>query len=353
LYKGFSLKRHDRALPYEVTRAFRFHPHRGGLFVRALREHVMALGLTVRAALAPADIVLSSSPSMFLGPAALILARSKRARFVWDVRDVTWHYAKEVGGSSRIVALGLWALEIYMTFVLRRADLVIGATSGITGLLIKSGLTPERVFTVPNGVSRDVLGVAHTAASNRLRSTRPKVVYAGLLGYNQGVGVLLDVAKALPEVDLILAGDGPERPLLEKKAQELRMANVSFKGFLGREDLLQLYAESGILLAKVRSTPTLNATSISSKLFEYMATGRPLVYAGKGLAVELLDEIGCALTVSPEDPEAIAAAIRRLLRDPNLMQTLGDRGRKFVQQNYQRDKLMEDLARELKERFGK
>ncbi len=351
-YEGFLLERHDRGLPYPVKRAFGFHPHKGGLFVRALREHLMAGGLATRAASIPADIVLTSSPSMFLGPAALALARLKRARFVWDVRDLTWRYAGELDGTSRIVALGLRALEGYMRFVLRRADLVVGATTGITELLIESGLSQASVVTVPNGVSQDVLEVAHGATRVAARNPRPKVVYAGLLGYNQGVGVLVDVANEVPEVDFVLAGDGPELPLLKEKARELGTENVSFRGYLGRQELLRVYAEADVLFAKVRSTPTLDATSISSKLFEYMATGRPLVYAGRGVAVEFLESVGCALTTPPEDHRAIADTIRRLLLDPGLSRSLGEKGREFVEHNYRRDKLMEDFVRKLARRFG-
>jgi glycosyltransferase involved in cell wall biosynthesis len=351
-YKGLQLERHDRALPYETKRAFSFHPHKGGLLVRAVREHAMAIRLMVRAALTPADIVLTSSPSMFLGPAALVLAKAKRAKFVWDIRDVTWRYAKEFADSSGKVAPGLRALEKYMMFVLRRADLIVGATSGITGVLIEGGLAPEKAITVPNGVSEEVLEVAHAATDHGSRPARPKVVYAGLIGYNQGLEVLLDVADILPNVDFILAGDGPALPLLKERASQLKTANVSFRGYLSRGDLLKVYAEGDVLFAKVRSTPTLDATSVPSKLFEYMATGRPLVYAGRGLAVEFLSKIGCALTIPPEDPRAISTAISALLQDPERMRALGLKGRAFVEQNFRRDRLMEELAHTLKERFA-
>ena len=351
-HKRFPLEHHDRALPFEITRTFGFHPHKGGLLVRALREHVMALGLAGRAILMPADIVIATSPTMFLGPAALVLAKIKRATFVWDVRDITWNYARDVAGDSTIMAFGLRMLEQYMLFVLRQASLVVGATPGVTKLLVESGVAPERAITVSNGVSQDILGVPQKFSMERAAKKRPSVVYAGLFGRNHGLGVLLDVARALPEVDFILVGDGPDLPLLKEKARKLGTANVSFKGYMNKEGLLKVYAESAVLFAKVRSTPTLDATVISFKLFEYMATGRPIVYAGRGVGVEFLDKIGCAVTVPPEDPQAIAGAIEKLLHEPDMMRTLGERGRTFVRQHYRGDKLMEGLARELEARFG-
>jgi colanic acid biosynthesis glycosyl transferase WcaI len=177
------------------------------------------------------------------------------------------------------------------------------------------------------------------------------VVYAGLIGYNQGLGVLLEAARMLPDVDFVLAGDGPELPLLKGKAKTLRVDNVTFPGFLNREGLLKLYGRSDIVIAHARSSPTIDATMVPVKLFEYMATGRPMIYAGKGIAADLLRQIGCAVTVPPEDPDAIKAAVAGLLRDPVRMRDLGLRGQACVREDFHRDKLMEELANTLDERF--
>jgi glycosyltransferase involved in cell wall biosynthesis len=90
---------------------------------------------------------------------------------------------------------------------------------------------------------------------------------------------------------------------------------------------------------------------IPVKLFEYMAAGKPISSAGKGAAVELLREIGCAVTVAPGDPEAMSIAIAQLLREPERMRALGLRGRSRVRSDFHRNKLMEGLAYALKERF--
>jgi colanic acid biosynthesis glycosyl transferase WcaI len=351
-YTTLSLEHHDSQLPYNVRRTIAFHPSKGKFLLRALREHMMALVLGGHALSIPADIVVTSLPSMFLSPVGLVLAKIKRAKFVLDVRDITWNYAREVTNPSRMMKLGLWALEKYMILVVRQADLVAGVTPGITKLLVESGVSPEMAITVPNAISGDLLTIGSPANDRIPDQTRPKVTYAGTIGYNQDVGILLDVAYALPEVDFFFAGDGPELPLLKQKASKLGAQNVHFLGYLSREELLKVYAESDVLFAKVRSTPTLNATAVPTKLFEYMATGKPLVYAGKGLAAEFLEKIGCALTVASEDLEAITAAIQELLSDARLRDTLGGKGRDFVRRNYHRDELMEGLARELRTRFG-
>jgi glycosyltransferase involved in cell wall biosynthesis len=88
------------------------------------------------------------------------------------------------------------------------------------------------------------------------------------------------------------------------------------------------------------------------KLFEYMAAGRPIVYAGRGIAADLLRELGCAETVPPEDPRAIRDAVAGLLSDPQRMRELGERGAERAGQDFRRERIMEELARELEHRFG-
>jgi glycosyltransferase involved in cell wall biosynthesis len=351
-YKDVHLEAHDAGRPYPVRRTFDFHPHKGSLLFRALREQAMALRLALYALRDPGDIVITSSPSMFLGPVTLVLARAKNARFVWDIRDITWGYARDFAGPSPLMALATRVLERYVLWALRQADLIVGASHGITRLLVEEGVDPGRAITVPNGVSTELLDAITREVDRSQENQRPMVAYAGLIGYNQGLGVLLQAASMLPDVDFVLAGDGPELALLKDKAKQLGVSNIVFTGFLNREKLLELYRQSDVLIAHARSGPTIDATMVPVKLFEYMATGRPIIYAGKGIAADLMRQIGCAVTVPPENPEAIKDAVVELLLDPEQMRVLGLRGRACVQKHYHRDELMEGLARTLGERFA-
>jgi len=351
-YEGVSVVAHDAEYPYAVKRTFNFYPHKGLLLLRTLREQLMALRLALRALPEPMDILVTSSPSLFLGPVALAVARVRNARLVWDVRDITWGYAEDVAKSSRLMTLATRMLEAYMFYALRRADLVVGASHGITRVLVEGGVEDGKVVTVPNGISTDLLDVIVQSTAGRVKNRRPVVAYAGVIGYNQALGVLVEAASELPHVDFVVAGDGPELPLLKKKAGQLAVNNVSFSGYLDRQKLLELYRRSDVLIAHVRSSPTIDATMIPIKLFEYMAAGKPIVYAGKGAAAELLRQIGCAVTVAPEDPQAISSALAKLLGDPERMRLLGTRGRSCVRSNFHRDKLMEEFACALEERFA-
>ena len=344
----------DAARAFEVARQPAFRPHGASLTKRALREIGMSLSL-VRSARGRADIVLVSTPSMFLAPIAWLAARRRGARFVWDVRDLTWRYAREsvrTGGFQRLLLQGLEAL---MLAVLKRSDLVIAATAGLARVLERQGVPASRMVTVPNGVSRAWLAQCEAmAAAGPVPGDRPRVTYVGLMGYNHGIGILVDVAARLPHVDVVLVGDGPEREGIEKRVRDAGITNVTLAGYVtDREQLLAHYADSHVLVNHTKDTPVLQDIVFPAKTFEYFATGRAVVHAGAGWASDLLREHDVAEVVPPGDAAALAAAIERVLADPARARERAKRARDFVARDYCREPLLELLAGEMERRFAK
>jgi colanic acid biosynthesis glycosyl transferase WcaI len=342
-YDAQSALEADRQRPYRIERPLEFVPHSRSLAIRAIREHIMAIRLGLRAVREPADIVVTSSPSMFLGPVCWLLARAKSSRFVWDIRDIGWEYAAESQLTSRRMRPVLRVLQRYMWFVVGRADLIVAASSGGAKRLSEKVPSQERILLVENSVAKELLDACQDCRE-RVLKPRPIVTYVGLIGDPQGLGVLADVAQMLPSVDFMVVGDGPERGLLEKRIEELRLRNLRLTGYLARAEVLDAYKRSDILFAQLRDSPTLNAANVPSKLYEYMATGKAIVYAGRGLAAEMVDRIGCGVSVVPEASEAIAEAIGELLRDEARMDEMGRRGREFVETGADRETAFEELV---------
>jgi len=276
------------------------------------------------------DVVVASSPYMFLGPMGLLAARLVGARFAWDVRDLTWLYPRAVG--KRTFGLDR-ALERLMLWTARRCDALTTATEG---LLTYFERRPELSAVVPNGVSDAWLD---RLAALPAPGDAPQVLYAGLLGYNHALATLVDAARLLPDVPFALAGDGPERAELEERALRHGLTNVTFLGYLGPDELVEAYSRATVLVSHVRKHDLYHWTQ-PAKLWEYMATGRPVVHAGEGEAVRIVDENGVGVTVPPEDPDALAAAIAGLVRDPAAGRQLGARARGFVSRARRRSLLL-------------
>jgi len=333
----------DRERPYRVARPLAFVPHGGSLLTRAVREHLMALRLALRAAREPAEVVVTSSPSMFLGPVCLLLARARSSLFVWDIRDIGWDYAGESRMTSRRLRPAQRWLQRYMWAVTARADLLVAASPGAAGRMSERVRGSARVVLVENSVSRELIDACKPCAA-RIAKPRPLVAYVGLIGDAQAVGVLVDVAQSLPDVDFLIVGDGPERAEVDAQIAERGVRNVTLTGYLDRAGVLDVYTRADILFGQLRDAPTLNATSLPSKLYEYMATGKPVVYAGHGGAAELVDRVGCGVSVEPESADAIATAVGELLGDATARDAMGRRGRAYVESAADREAVFAELA---------
>lgn len=352
LYAASDWRAADAARDFEVSRRPAFRPHEASLVKRALREIGMSQAL-VRSTTGHADILMVSTPSMFLAPPAWFYARLRRARFVWDVRDLTWRYARESVRTGVLERTMLQWLEWLMLHILKRSDLVIAATAGLAGVLQRQGVPAARMLTVPNGVSRAWLEqCAPLVAAPPATGGRPRVTYVGLMGYNHGVEILVDVAAKLPHVDFVLVGDGPERPAIEQKLHEAGLANVKLAGYVtDRAVLLEHYAASHVLVNHTKDTPILHDIVFPAKTFEYFATGRPVVHAGRGWASDLLRERDVAEVVAPGDAGVLAAAIERVLADPVRARTRAQRARELVERDYCREPLLDALSAEIERRF--
>ncbi|MGN6798396.1 MAG: glycosyltransferase family 4 protein [Gaiellaceae bacterium] len=279
---------------------------RGGSWAaRAAAEIGLALRLARAAVRTRPDVIVTSSPSMFLGPAALLAARRRRARVVWDVRDLTWEYGKDddvVTGAAARAAIGVVAR--LMWWVARRVDVVTCATDGLS-VPLRDRVPDRRIEVVPNGIDAGL--VAALAPSPAPASDRLRVLYAGLVGHAQDLDVLLDVARRAPDVDITVAGDGPDRRRLQEAAATL--PNVTFTGYVSPSRLVELYHASDVLFAQLQRSELHRITAAPSKLQEYMAAGRFIVYAGEGSAADLVERAGAGVVVPPGDTDAIVATL--------------------------------------------
>lgn len=341
LHDGF-----DRVSPFveesgrlKVVRLRPWMVAKGSLLLRMLSETLFTVLAAPHVLRAGSSVLLASSPYMFLGPAGLALASFQRRAFAWDVRDLTWLYPRAAG--KRTLGLDL-LLDKLMRWTASRSHLLTTATEG---LLDYFDHRPPGSAVIHNGVTRAAFEVLSALPDARTApQERPLVAYVGLFGFNHGVMTIVEAAKLLPRIDFVLVGGGPDRDALVAAAHQLD--NLRVEPYQQFESLLSVYAAADLLVSHVRRNPIFEWTQ-PVKLWEYMATGRPVVHAGQGEAVVLLEDNVIAVCVEPEDPAALAAAIASLLLDPERASHMGRRGQRFVREH----RLREDALTELEVRL--
>jgi glycosyltransferase involved in cell wall biosynthesis len=284
-----------------------------------------------------ADTIICTSPSPLLGvTGALLKTLMPRKRYVWEVRDLTWRYAFELGKVRNRYVKAL--TERMVRWMAHKADSIVTTNEVQRAYFLEMGVSPSQVSVVYNGVSESELTIKPldvTAQKHELI-----VAYVGLVGHAQGLSTLVEVAHRAEKEKLPLQfhilGDGPELALLQEQVRTMGLTSIISYGAVERSELSSHYERADILFAQLRDKPVFRS-ALPSKIIEYMGTGRPVVFAGAGPGAELLERADAGTVVKPEDPGAILDALRRILNlSPEERRLLGERGRFFVQTHFLR-----------------
>ena len=290
------------------------------------------------------DVVWGTTPPLFQGLTAWLLARLKGAAFVFEVRDLWPAFAVAVGVLKNRLLIRL--SEGLERFLYRRADRVVVNSPGYLEHVRTRGA--RHVDLVPNGVDITMFdpeaGGADFRAAHGLEG-KFIALYAGALGLSNDLGIVLAAAAALaddPTIALVLLGDGKERSALEAQARELDLRNVHFIPAVPKDEMDQALAAADAGIAVLKPLDVYK-TTYPNKVFDYMAAGRPVVLAIDGVIREVVEQAGGGVFVPPGDPVAMAQAIRKLASDPAAARRIGRAGRDYVAAHFDRGTLAAGL----------
>jgi glycosyltransferase involved in cell wall biosynthesis len=288
------------------------------------------------------DVIIGTSPTLFAAVAAARVAAHRNVPFVMEIRDLWPALFSELGVlESRTLLAPLEWLELSLY---REAAGIVTVTEAFRQNLIERGIPPEKICTIPNGADVSFWQPALADRSRWRRSlgidAQFVVLYIGAHGVSQGLGTVLSAAGRLrddPSVVFVFAGEGADKAALMQRASRERLDNVRFVDSTDKKGVRDFYAAADVCLIPLRDLPLFSGF-IPSKMFEILSMERPIIASVRGEAEDILERSGAAVVVSPEDDEAIVAAIRRL-RDGQDREAMGRRGSAFVAEHYSRSGL--------------
>lgn len=299
------------------------------------------------------DLVWGTSPPIFQGATAWLLARLKRVPFLFEVRDLWPAFAIAVGvlRNPLLIRATLW-LE---RFLYRHADRVMVNSPGFIQHVIKRGA--GWVELIPNGAEPEMFypqanGQAFRSANDL--DGKFIVVYAGAHGMSNDLGILLRAAELLrdtPNICIVLVGDGKEKANLQAQAAQMHLTNIRFLPPVAKEQMGEVLAAADACVAILKPLE-LYKTTYPNKVFDYMAAGRPVILAIDGVIRQVVEASGGGLFVPPGDPTALAQAVRRLAGDPAQSRQMGLNGRRTIEIHFNRRILAEKLVLLLEEMRG-
>lgn len=297
------------------------------------------------------DVIVCTSPQFFTACAAYVLSLFKRRPFVFELRDLWPDSIIAVGAMQESKAIR--ALKRLEYFLYRKAARIISVTNSFKSVLSSNGIPAEKITVVRNGadlasftpgIKPDDLVKRHGLEGTFV------VAYIGTVGLAHGLGTILDAAEKLAtnkDVAFIVVGDGAEHVSLQEETRRRGLSNVIFVGRVGKDEVLRYWRLADVALVLLRDRPVFRHV-LPSKIFEAMGTARPIVLGVLGESAELLRAAGAGVVIQPESADALAEAITHLAAHPQEAERMGANGRRFVEAEFDRDKLAAAMLDELR-----
>jgi colanic acid biosynthesis glycosyl transferase WcaI len=285
------------------------------------------------------DVIIASTPPVTTPIIGWLLSKMRRSRFIIEVRDLQPESAEDFGNLNR--SLFTRALKRVVHWFYRRADKIISVTDGITSYLGSSGIPSKRIVTIKSGFSTEFVEADYNGIRKKFGwEEKFLVVYAGTLGWAHSLETVIEAARQLsdhPDICFVFVGDGQKRVALEGMVRDYGLKNVAFTGSQPLETIPHFLKASDVLIESLKEVPVTKGT-FPAKLFEYMASGRPIVFGSRdGEAVSELERAGGALSFPTDDPVRLADIIRQLRNGQIDGNSLGEKYRDHAIRNHRRE----------------
>jgi colanic acid biosynthesis glycosyl transferase WcaI len=294
------------------------------------------------------DVVLAVSPPLQGGLAGCMLAALKRVPLILDIHDLVPDLAIAVGMMKEGWAVK--AARVLERFVYRHSDGILVISEEFSTNLFAKDVPQSKVTYLPLWVDSQSITPqdrnGQFRKANGIDSSITVALYTGNHGAKQALENVLETAtllKSYEDLLFLFVGDGFEKKRLQEMATQRSLTNVRFLPLVppSPKELLPQMLAAGDMLLLNQSRGVLD-TVIPSKLFTYMASGRPIIAAvnPRSQAANCVRRAGSGIAVAAEQPSALAEAVLKLKQDRPLAEKLGSQGRRFVVENCDRNQIL-------------
>jgi glycosyltransferase involved in cell wall biosynthesis len=292
------------------------------------------------------DLVWGTSPPIFQGWTAWLLARLKRVPFLFEVRDLWPAFAIAIGVLRQKTLI--WLSLGLEKFLYEHADAIVVNSPGFIDHIEKRG--GKNIQLVENGVDPDMFISASKGKNFREKFNLQQncvILYAGAHGISNDLTVVLQAAEILKnekKTKFVFVGDGKEKPSLLQMAQEKGLTNTLFLPSVAKSEMAEVIAGADACLAILKPLD-LYKTTYPNKVFDYMAAGKPVLLAIDGVIREVVEKANAGIFVEPGNPKPLADAARWILQNSNQAVSMGLNGKNYVNNHFHRTALAEKFEK--------
>jgi glycosyltransferase involved in cell wall biosynthesis len=288
------------------------------------------------------DIAVLSSPPPFAIYPAHWLAKKKRAKLIFDVRDLWPLTIKELGGYSARHPF-VWLLQKAEDYACRNADLVTAVARNSEHYLKSRGLGEKQFIALGNGLleTRDINKPAPLSA-DLLETLSDIKQRAGLIvGYTGAIGLanametlIYAAAETNDSVHILLVGAGPEVEPLNSLCHDLGIENrVHFIGSVKPDQVAPCLEFIDVAYVGLLNRRFYEFGASLTKLNDYMNAAKPVIYAAQDIH-NAVEQSGCGISCEAENAQEVAAAISSMLNlSEDERMAMGQKGKKWLLEN--------------------
>ncbi len=305
------------------------------------------------------DIILVTSPPLFVGITAYVISRFKKIPYVFEVRDLWPESAIDTGIlTNKFIIKLAYAVE---AFLYKKAALINVLTPAFKKKLIENKNVPEqKIIFIPNAadftLSEKLLREFDATAMRKELGWEDRFVitYVGAHGIANGLHQVLNAADVLKDTNVlfVLIGDGMTREELIKDAKKRKIENVVFLKSVPKTEVFKYILLSDMGASILKNVPTFK-TVYSNKTFDYMACKKPILMAIDGVSRELVEEADAGVYVEPENTDSYNSVIRKYIASPALLKKQGENGYQFAKMNFDRKILADKYSIALQKTYQK
>lgn len=276
------------------------------------------------------DVIIASSVHPLTMVAGIQIAKKLGIPCVCEVRDLWPEAIFSFNKAREKSLLGRW-LTVGEHWIYKKADALIFTKEGDTDYIIEKKWDTEqggnidlgKCHYINNGVDLEafkILSSENNVKDADLSADKFNVVYVGAIRPVNNVGNILDAASILKdekEIQFLIYGDGNQKGMLEKRVTDENLTNVKLKGFVNKRSIPYILSKSSVNILNYSQTQYNWARGNSSnKLFEYMASGKPIISTVK-MGYSILDKYKCGIELESSTPEELANVILEIKKIPN------------------------------------
>jgi glycosyltransferase involved in cell wall biosynthesis len=304
------------------------------------------------------DVIVVTSPPLFVGLTGYVLSRWKRIPLVFEVRDLWPESAIDTGvlTSKPIIRFAYW----FEKFIYRKSKLVNTLTPAFRQNLIEvKGVPAHKVIMIPNAadfsLSEELLHSFDAVSFRREKGWEGKfvVTYVGAHGVANHLIQLIDAAELLRHTQslIVLIGEGMQKTMLKEEVKKRGLHNVQFVDAVPKREVFKYILASDLGTSVLKKVDTFK-TIYSNKTFDYMSCQKPILMVIDGVSRQLVEQAQCGVYAEPEDPQDIAAKINTYMSYNGQLKEQGMNGYHFARKYFDRQYLAKKYLEELKKVIG-